>query len=86
MAQATAPIRTIRHGPSAASPWDYELTLRSRQPDGKQATSKQSVVVALDAVESTGGRRAIVVVLPDMGLSPIRIARGHDCARKQGVR
>ena len=26
---------------------DYELTLRSSQPDGKQVTSKQSVVVAL---------------------------------------
>jgi len=26
---------------------DYELTLRSRQPDGRRATSKQSVVVAL---------------------------------------
>jgi hypothetical protein len=34
-------------------PGDYELTLRSRQPDGKQATSKQSVVVALDAVDSS---------------------------------
>src|SRR5229473_2844092 len=32
---------------------DYELTLRSRQPDGKQATSKQSVVVALTEVESS---------------------------------
>ncbi len=30
---------------------DYELTLRSRQPDGKQATSKQSVAVALAEVE-----------------------------------
>jgi hypothetical protein len=29
--------------------------LRSRQPDGKQATSKQSVVVALDEVESSSG-------------------------------
>jgi hypothetical protein len=26
---------------------DYELTLRSRQPDGKEATSKRSVVVTL---------------------------------------
>jgi nucleoid-associated protein YgaU len=34
---------------------DYELTLRSRQPDGKQATSKQSVVVALNEVESSSG-------------------------------
>jgi nucleoid-associated protein YgaU len=29
--------------------------LRSRQPDGKQATSKQSVVVALAEVESSSG-------------------------------
>jgi nucleoid-associated protein YgaU len=34
---------------------DYELTLRSRQPDGKQATSKQSVAVALAEVESSSG-------------------------------
>jgi nucleoid-associated protein YgaU len=34
---------------------DYELTLRSRQPDGKQATSKQSVAVALGAVEASSG-------------------------------
>ena len=32
---------------------DYELTLRSRQPDGKQATSKQSVVVALNEIEAS---------------------------------
>jgi nucleoid-associated protein YgaU len=34
---------------------DYELTLRSRQPDGKRATSKQSVAVALAEVESSTG-------------------------------
>ena len=34
---------------------DYELTLRSRQPDGRRATSKQSVVVALAEVESRSG-------------------------------
>jgi nucleoid-associated protein YgaU len=34
---------------------DYALTLRSRQPDGKQATSKQSVAVALAEVESRPG-------------------------------
>jgi nucleoid-associated protein YgaU len=38
--------------PPRLPPGDYELTLRSRQPDGKLATSKQSVVVALDATES----------------------------------
>ncbi len=41
--------------PSRLPPGDYELTLRSRQPDGKQATSKQSVVVALAEVESSSG-------------------------------
>jgi nucleoid-associated protein YgaU len=41
--------------PPRLPPGDYELTLRSRQPDGKQATSKQSVVVALDEVESSSG-------------------------------
>jgi nucleoid-associated protein YgaU len=34
---------------------DYELTLRSQQPDGKQAISKQSVAVALAEVESSPG-------------------------------
>jgi LysM repeat protein len=37
--------------PARLPPGDYELTLRSRQPDGKQATSKQGVAVALHEVE-----------------------------------
>ncbi len=41
--------------PPRLPPGDYQLTLRSRQPDGKQATSKQSVVVAVDEVESSSG-------------------------------
>jgi nucleoid-associated protein YgaU len=41
--------------PPRLPPGDYELTLRSRQPDGKQATSKQGVVVALDEVQSGSG-------------------------------
>jgi hypothetical protein len=41
--------------PPRLPPGDYELTLRSMQPDGKQTTSKQSVVVALAEVESTAG-------------------------------
>jgi len=41
--------------PPRLPPGDYELTLRSRQPDGKQAISKQSVVVALAEVESSSG-------------------------------
>src|SRR6202158_122573 len=46
--------------PPRLPPGEYELTLRSRQPDGKQATSKQSVVVALAEVESTVRSRAEV--------------------------
>jgi hypothetical protein len=38
--------------PPRLPPGDYELTLRSRRPDGLQATSKQSVMVAVDEVES----------------------------------
>jgi nucleoid-associated protein YgaU len=34
---------------------EYELTLRSRQPDGKQATSKQKVMVAVGDIESNLG-------------------------------
>jgi nucleoid-associated protein YgaU len=34
---------------------DYELTLRSRLPDGTMATSKQGVVVALAETESSSG-------------------------------
>ena len=33
--------------PPQLPPGDYELTLRSTQPDGKQATSQQSVAVSL---------------------------------------
>jgi nucleoid-associated protein YgaU len=35
--------------PPRFPPGTYDLTLRSRQPDGKQATSKQSVAVAIEA-------------------------------------
>ena len=41
--------------PPRLPPGDYELTLRSRQPDGKLATSKQNVVGALDEIESRSG-------------------------------
>jgi nucleoid-associated protein YgaU len=38
--------------PPRLPPGDYELTLRSRLPDGTLATSKQGVVVGLDVVKS----------------------------------
>jgi nucleoid-associated protein YgaU len=41
--------------PPRLPPGDYELTLRSRLPDGTMATSKQGVVVALAETESSSG-------------------------------
>jgi len=41
--------------PPRLPPGDYELTLRSRLPDGTLVTSKQGVVVALAEVESNSG-------------------------------
>jgi nucleoid-associated protein YgaU len=41
----------------------YDLTLRSRQPDGKQATSKQSVAVALEP--SPTDRPVVALMTPD---------------------
>ena len=38
--------------PPPLPPGNYELTLRSRLPDGKQAISEQKMAVALDAAES----------------------------------
>jgi LysM repeat protein len=41
----------------------YDLTLRSKQPDGKQATSKQSVAVALEPKPTD--RPVVVLMTPD---------------------
>src|SRR5258707_965599 len=38
----------------------YDLTLRSKQPDGKQATSKQSVAVALEPQQTHPPVRALL--------------------------
>ena len=40
--------------PPRLPPGTYDLTLRARQPDGKQATSKQSVAVALEPRQRSG--------------------------------
>jgi nucleoid-associated protein YgaU len=57
--------------PPRLPPGDYELTLRSRQPDGKLARSKQSVVVALAEVESRSGaarsRAEVPFNVPEVG-------------------
>jgi nucleoid-associated protein YgaU len=61
--------------PSQLPPGDYELTLRSTQPDGKQVTSRQSVVVALAAAEpktgAVGSRAELPVTVPE------RVAAGR---------
>jgi nucleoid-associated protein YgaU len=41
--------------PPRLPPGNYELTLKSKLPDGTLATSKQRVVVSLDAVASSSG-------------------------------
>jgi len=38
--------------PPPLPPGNYDLTLRSRSPDGKQAVSEQKMAVALDATKS----------------------------------
>jgi nucleoid-associated protein YgaU len=43
--------------PPRLPPGDYQLTLRSKGPDGKQATSKESVVAAV--VEAESGSSAV---------------------------
>jgi nucleoid-associated protein YgaU len=59
--------------PPRLPPGNYELTLRSRQPDGKQATSKQSVVVALDEMvassDAVRSRAEVPFNVPDTVLA-----------------
>jgi nucleoid-associated protein YgaU len=70
--------------PPRLPPGNYELTLRSSQPDGKQATSKQSVVVALDeVVASSGAVRSRVEVpfnVPDTDQA-VRSSQAHQLPR-----
>src|SRR6267378_6522290 len=49
--------------PPRLPPGTYDLTLRSKQPDGKQATSKQSVAVALEP--SPNDRPVVAAMTPD---------------------
>jgi nucleoid-associated protein YgaU len=48
--------------PRPLPPGTYDLTLRSRQPDGKEVTSKQSVAVML---EPTNDRPTVALMTPD---------------------
>jgi nucleoid-associated protein YgaU len=49
--------------PPRLPPGTYDLTLRSKQPDGKQATSKQSVAVVLEP--SPNDRPVVALMTPD---------------------
>src|SRR5712664_3695203 len=82
--------------PPRLPPGDYELTLRSRQPDGKQATSKQSVVVALAEVESSSGavrsRAEVPFNVPEtVGANrsvldqAVRSSQAHQIAKRQDI-
>jgi hypothetical protein len=49
--------------PPRLPPGTYDLTLRSKQPDGKQVTSKQSVAVVLEP--SPNDRPIVALMTPD---------------------
>jgi nucleoid-associated protein YgaU len=53
--------------PPRLPPGDYQLTLRAGQPDGKQAISKQSVVVALAEAEPNSGTIGLRAEVPFNG-------------------
>jgi nucleoid-associated protein YgaU len=65
--------------PPRLPPGDYELTLRSRQPDGTEATSDQSVVVAVDEVPQTV--RSTQAHQPSQ--PPVQITKRQDIAVSQ---
>src|SRR5216683_2659665 len=82
--------------PPRLPPGDYELTLRSRQPDGQQAASKQSVVVALAEVESSSGavrsRAEVPFNVPEtVGANrsvldqAVRSSQAHQIAKRQDI-
>jgi hypothetical protein len=64
--------------PPRLPPGDYELTLRSRQPDGKEATSKRSVVVTLqpnivEAPTTPDKQEAGIAVQPKIVEAPMTL-------------
>jgi nucleoid-associated protein YgaU len=50
--------------PPRLPPGTYDLTLRAKQPDGKQATSKQSVAVALEPGPNSSDRPVVALMTP----------------------
>ena len=70
--------------PPRLPPGDYELTLRSRQPDGTPATSKQSVVVALQP--SLKERPVVALMTRDKEITVLSNSPGFADARSGGGR
>jgi nucleoid-associated protein YgaU len=70
--------------PSPLPRGDYELTLRSRLPDGRQVTSKQNVVVALHEIDS-GSQAAAPLRVPDT-VAAISSPQDHAGGSSQGRR
>ncbi|SHK85932.1 Nucleoid-associated protein YgaU, contains BON and LysM domains [Bradyrhizobium lablabi] len=50
--------------PPRLPPGTYDLTLRAKQPDGKQVTSKQSVAVALEPGPNPSDRPVVALMTP----------------------
>jgi nucleoid-associated protein YgaU len=50
--------------PPRLPPGTYDLTLRAKQPDGKQTTSKQSVAVALEPGPNQSDRPVVALMTP----------------------
>jgi hypothetical protein len=55
--------------PSRLPPGDYELTLRSRQPNGKHATSRGSVAVAVQPSLTDQNMALMTPDIASVGLS-----------------
>src|SRR5258707_2300215 len=70
--------------PPRLPPGTYDLTLRSKQPDGKLATSKQSVAVALEPSPKDGP--VVALMRPDKpNAVPSQPATPKPMAREVGV-
>jgi nucleoid-associated protein YgaU len=60
--------------PPVLPPGKYELTLRSRQPDGTQADSKKSVAVLLEAITSNPGATDVPLNVPETAVTNRSVA------------
>ena len=68
--------------PPRLPPGDYELTLRSGQPDGKEATSKRSVLVTLQPKlgEASIENQQAITVPPKIAETPVTLDKQEPIA------